>query len=178
MSVPEALTNNSTELYVLNGQLNAIRNGVSYTWEDLPEDIKIEIRRDLYQNPQALELLKHLDPERRLWIYAKCKFGGYNETPDISHCGKVNAEHWDCNCQDCPLSELFRGVLKVEHGYLTKREIEITRLIAAGFLGKVISARLGISENTLNNHKKNIFQKVGVRSNVELAVWATKINLG
>ena len=110
-------------------------------------------------------------------MYARCKFGGFNATPDISPNGESEHEHWDCNCESCPLSSVFRGVLEVENGVLTQREIDVIRLIGKGFLGKQIADILHIAQNTLNTHKRSIFQKVGVRTSVELAIWATQFNL-
>lgn len=51
---------------------------------------------------------------------------------------------------------------------LTAREEEIARLIVRGFSTKQVSTRLYISEYTVQNHLRGIFEKVGVRSRREL----------
>ena len=45
---------------------------------------------------------------------------------------------------------------------LTKREQELLQLITDGMRNKEIAATLGISEETVHSHLKNIFEKLGV----------------
>lgn len=177
MNIPPALTTKSVEILVHDGELFAISEGRTYKWTEIPKRIRESLRIDLHKNPQALELLRHYPSDERLRIYTKCKFGGFEATPDIDEEGNVNGEHWNCQCSDCPLRKIFRATLEVANGYLTEREIEIAKLIASGYFGKEITARLHICESTLNSHKRSIFQKVGVASSVELTKWAYQINL-
>lgn len=51
---------------------------------------------------------------------------------------------------------------------LTSREKEILSFIAEGLSSKQIAARLFISENTVNNHRKNMLAKTGARSSAEM----------
>lgn len=60
---------------------------------------------------------------------------------------------------------------------LTAREIEIARSVAAGSKNAEIATRLSISESTVKAHLNNIFQKIGVRDRVELAMYAVKRGL-
>lgn len=52
--------------------------------------------------------------------------------------------------------------------YLTERELEILQYIADGHTSKDIAARLSISENAVENHRKNLFQKFNVDNVVKL----------
>ena len=54
---------------------------------------------------------------------------------------------------------------------LTKREAEIAELIAWGASKCEIAARCYISERTVENHCRNIFEKVGVTKATELSAW-------
>ncbi len=47
---------------------------------------------------------------------------------------------------------------------LSPREEEVLRLVVRGLSNRQISQRLFISENTVQRHLSNIFEKVGVRS--------------
>jgi DNA-binding CsgD family transcriptional regulator len=47
---------------------------------------------------------------------------------------------------------------------LTEREREVARLIAAGYRVRQVGERLYLSQNTVRNHLKNIFAKLGVSS--------------
>lgn len=50
----------------------------------------------------------------------------------------------------------------------TDREIEIIRLCSEGYTGKQISDLINISVRTVDTHKTNIFNKLGIRNTVEL----------
>jgi DNA-binding CsgD family transcriptional regulator len=54
-------------------------------------------------------------------------------------------------------------------GRLTKREIEVARMAAAGTSSQEIATRLFLSIRTVHNHLQHIFTKVGVSSREELA---------
>jgi DNA-binding NarL/FixJ family response regulator len=56
----------------------------------------------------------------------------------------------------------------------TDREREIINLCRDGLIGKEIADRMGISANTVNNHKKNIFQKLGINNSMEMVQYALK----
>ena len=63
-------------------------------------------------------------------------------------------------------------------GGLTSREMEIISAIQSGNSNREIANRLAISEETVKRHLSNIFGKLGVSSRLELALLATKHNLG
>lgn len=62
-------------------------------------------------------------------------------------------------------------------GILTLREQEITRLIAEGHSIKTIAERLFISRKTVENHRANIYAKLGVHSTIELVRQAAKLGI-
>jgi len=57
---------------------------------------------------------------------------------------------------------------------LSKREEEITYLVAEGFSNRQISERLGLSEHTIKNYLFRVFEKIGVSTRVGLALYALK----
>jgi DNA-binding NarL/FixJ family response regulator len=57
---------------------------------------------------------------------------------------------------------------------LTSREIEITQLIAEGKSNWCIAVILGISVRTVETHRANIMQKLGLESVVELVRYAVR----
>ena len=61
---------------------------------------------------------------------------------------------------------------------LTQREMEIISLIVAAAGNKKIADALGISEKTVKHHLTNIFEKLGVSSRLELALFAAQHDLG
>lgn len=56
---------------------------------------------------------------------------------------------------------------------LTRREIEILRLMTGGANTKVMADRLHVSPATVRNHVQNIFGKLGVHSRLEAVAHAT-----
>jgi DNA-binding CsgD family transcriptional regulator len=54
---------------------------------------------------------------------------------------------------------------------LTRHEWEIAHLVAQGKRRREIAALLFIVPQTVNNHLRNIYEKLGIASPVELAVW-------
>lgn len=59
---------------------------------------------------------------------------------------------------------------------LSEREFEIVQLVIQGLGNREIAEKLFISENTVKNHLSRIFQKLGVKDRVELALLVTKIS--
>lgn len=57
---------------------------------------------------------------------------------------------------------------------LTKREREVTALVAAGKSNKQIAASLVISQRTAETHIENILAKLGFTSRTQIAAWATE----
>jgi DNA-binding NarL/FixJ family response regulator len=55
---------------------------------------------------------------------------------------------------------------------LTGRENEVVRLVASGYTNKDIAARLSVSVKTVETHKANAMQKLGLRSRIELVRFA------
>jgi DNA-binding NarL/FixJ family response regulator len=60
---------------------------------------------------------------------------------------------------------------------LTPRELEIVAAVVAGFANKEIAQYFKISEDTVKHHLSNIFDKVGVSSRLELALFAVNQSL-
>jgi DNA-binding NarL/FixJ family response regulator len=60
---------------------------------------------------------------------------------------------------------------------LTPREREITKHVARGLRNAEVAAELAISEVTVKSHVNNIFQKLGIRDRVELALYAVRMGI-
>ena len=61
---------------------------------------------------------------------------------------------------------------------LTSRERQIVAEIRAGASNKDIASKLAISEETVKRHLSNIYDKIGVSTRLELALFAINHNLG
>lgn len=60
---------------------------------------------------------------------------------------------------------------------LSNRETEIIRCVAEGLRNAEVAERLSIGESTVKTHLNNIFQKLGIRDRVELALYAHRVGL-
>lgn len=79
------------------------------------------------------------------------------------------------------LMQLQHSVRRPEHALpaqpqaaqpLTERETEVLALIAGGLINKQIADRLGIGLTTVISHRRNIMEKLGIRSVAGLAIYA------
>jgi two-component system NarL family response regulator len=60
---------------------------------------------------------------------------------------------------------------------LTKREVDVLRLVAQGDSNRAIAKKLYISEKTVKNHLTSIFQKMGVGDRTQAAIHAMKFKI-
>jgi DNA-binding NarL/FixJ family response regulator len=77
------------------------------------------------------------------------------------------------------LPDDYRFLIKKFHvlkkNSLTPREIEIVQLISKEYTTSDIASQYGISINTVENHRKNIFAKMNVRNVAGLVREASKL---
>jgi DNA-binding NarL/FixJ family response regulator len=80
-------------------------------------------------------------------------------------------------------SQMTAGVIKafssspksgarIDKQLISHREMEVVQFVAQGFQNKEIGKELFISENTVKNHLRSIFDKLGVSDRLELALYA------
>lgn len=60
---------------------------------------------------------------------------------------------------------------------LTRRELEVLKLVAEGFSNQEIAEKLFISQRTVDGHKANLISKTGSKNIVHLLVYAIKNKL-
>ena len=70
-----------------------------------------------------------------------------------------------------------RDVDKEKIKSLTRRELDVLKLLAEGLFNKEIAFKLDISERTVKNHVSNIFKKIDVADRTQAAVFAIRNNL-
>lgn len=180
-NLPPGITDQNIEIILIEDELKAFHQGQTINFWDLPKEKLSQLKDDMHAHPEVMDIFRRyqLDQERdQLFVYCKCKFGGYNSTPDLTEAGVATGEHWNCGCNgNCVLQPLLRGKIPVKNGHLTQREIEVSICISQNYTGIQAADKLHISEQTLNNHKTNIFRKTGCNSNVELALFINQLNI-
>jgi DNA-binding NarL/FixJ family response regulator len=71
------------------------------------------------------------------------------------------------------LDDLDRhGGAAAGRGRLSRRELQVLRLVAAGKSNKVIAAELSLSVKTIDRHVSNIFHKLDVPSRAAATAYA------
>jgi DNA-binding NarL/FixJ family response regulator len=60
---------------------------------------------------------------------------------------------------------------------LTKRELEVLKLIAEAHSSEAIASMLAVSRRTVEHHRANILRKLGMRDRVELTRYAIRRGL-
>src|SRR5256886_2694872 len=91
----------------------------------------------------------------------------------------MNGEYWVGRESVSNLVQYLRGLVdssshdarKKKYG-LTPRELEVISAVVAGYANKEIVQHFKISEDTVKHHLSNIFDKVGVSTRLELALFA------
>jgi len=104
--------------------------------------------------------------------------------------GGSQLSEFHCICINVPEKELVRSLLALEqhahpHGknlpqmpqilqqkILSDREIEVMSLIVQGLINKEIADRLNIGLSTVITHRKNIMDKLGMKSVSALTIYA------
>ena len=62
----------------------------------------------------------------------------------------------------------------MESRHLTRREMEILDLVAAGYSNKDIGQVCGICEQNVKNHVSRVLEKLGVHNRTQAAIFALK----
>jgi DNA-binding NarL/FixJ family response regulator len=68
-------------------------------------------------------------------------------------------------------------ITDADYATLTPREQEVMRFLAEGLSSKAVAEKLFISPKTVENHRANIMNKLGLHSTIELVRYAAKLGL-
>lgn len=93
------------------------------------------------------------------------------------------ASHGDIYVHPAMTRALLHQPVTTEHrrgapvNPLTRRELDVLRLLAKGNTNRQIAGLLGLSVRTVENHRANLMGKLGLASRVELVNYAEEHNL-
>lgn len=80
------------------------------------------------------------------------------------------------NKEGIDVEEISDAEFSCEPILLSAREIEVITLIAEGLTNVEISEKLFLSKHTVNTHRKNIMNKLGVKNTAGIVMYAVKEN--
>jgi len=96
----------------------------------------------------------------------------------------LDGEYWVGREPVSNLVQYLRGLmdsstklLRQKRFGLTPRELDIVSAVVAGYANKEIAEHFKISEDTVKHHLSNIFDKTGVSTRLELALFAVNQSL-
>jgi DNA-binding CsgD family transcriptional regulator len=180
--LPAGLEDNAVEIYLHKGELRIINNGKTSYFELLPEAVHEAFVLHLMANKIALASLKKdfglSDAQEMLIQYIKCNFGNFDGIPDMDEDGTIYPECWDCGRRgSCPAEGKVCNRLQGPNGLLTKRETEIFFLLIDGKSHKMIADIFGTHIQTIETQLKDIREKLGCHSSIEVMNFAMKRKL-
>jgi predicted ATPase/DNA-binding SARP family transcriptional activator/DNA-binding CsgD family transcriptional regulator len=73
-----------------------------------------------------------------------------------------------------PVSPAAKARAGEQPSALTRRQWEISQLIASGMTSREIAAELTLSEHTVNTHVSKILSRLGLRSRIQLVAWVSE----
>ncbi|HEV2414319.1 MAG TPA: LuxR C-terminal-related transcriptional regulator [Candidatus Dormibacteraeota bacterium] len=65
----------------------------------------------------------------------------------------------------------------LDAGPLSRRELEVVKLVAAGLTNRQIAGRLFIAERTVDNHLEHVREKLAVKTRAQIAAWVVQRGL-
>lgn len=180
--LPGGLVDESAEFFIHQDDIKCLYQGKVHLYDEIPAHIMDAVEADMMAHPKALEALAKwdiTDADAQIRQYIYCRFGGFDGNPDISSDGKAHhREYFNCGKRgECPFEGKLCPSLKVANGELSKREIDVLRLIGLGRMDKEICEELGIALDTLRSHKDNIKLKTGQERKTAQGVLAHRLGI-
>jgi DNA-binding NarL/FixJ family response regulator len=155
----------------------------------MPRMTGLQAARDLSRrrNPPRILMLSMYDNEQYFFESLKAGASGY-VLKSVADQDLVNACHAAMRGESFvypgAMSALVRNYLeRVRRGerlstsVLTPREDEVIKLIAEGYTSREIADALTISLKTVERHRSNILQKLGMRDRTDLTRYAIRAGL-
>ena len=129
---------------------------------------KIDYIAEAFQAGATGYVVKESASERLLQGLKSVAKGDYYLDSSVSHAVVENL-------MKSPLKAA--KITDADYSTLTPREQEVMRLLAEGLSSKKVAEKLFISPKTVENHRANIMNKLGLHSTIELVRYAAKLGL-
>lgn len=143
---------------------------------------KFVIRDDYTAIHSFLQRVRPDDQSEYKWYFTSSKLYRFEDITNTSMIMHLAIEANTLNTLGNKLNRIFEENIFISQNYhkfnvLTKREKELIKLIALGNSSQDISDLLFISKHTVNNHRKNIMNKLDVNCVSKLIRFAISFDL-
>jgi DNA-binding CsgD family transcriptional regulator len=174
--LPPGIENNTLEVYRYKGKTKAMLNGEKMDYLELPSVLREPFQAELISDLKARECLVNsmriTDPDLMEEKFASCRYGAYDGVPDLKD-GKLTADAPLCELiDDCKGFNVICKIPEGPNGQLTRKQYQVTQLVAAGKLDKEIAYMLGMKVTTVRTHLSRIRETLCVNNRIEIAFWA------
>jgi len=146
-----------------------LQSGNNHYFKDLPTE-HFELLKEAYQQDEkAVAFISEISSNtyRQVELYTYYMYGELDSSADIENGQLAKSENFR-DKSDCPSLLWNSKEITIGDHTLTPRQILIIDLIGTDLPDKAIADTLGISTKTLDFHKSNLYQAVGVQTKVAL----------
>jgi two-component system, NarL family, response regulator NreC len=171
------------------------RSAIAQAQDTQPDIVVMDVSMPLLNGLKATETLQQCCPQVKVLILTRHAHGGYlQQLLRAGAAGYVLKQSRPAELLKAIrivgsgsnyLDPLLAGTVVRDYGgrqqaasstdaarTLTGREAEVLRLMAGGYSNKEIAAQLELSVKTIETHKGNAMQKLGMRSRIDLVRFA------
>jgi DNA-binding CsgD family transcriptional regulator len=183
-NLPAGLLNDSIEFFADTNTLKAyaLQSGAVISFDQFPEDLKALVHREMNKHPERVKALRRMvgdSPEALMKQYLYCTYGGFDNNPDLVRGVFQAPEYWPCPERGvCKFEGSACSTLLSDTGtIISRREVEVLRLVALGTTEEQIAEKLFLSVHTVAVHTRSLRLKIGAASKADLTRFAIQKNL-
>jgi len=179
--IPSGLFDENVEFFAHDQKPMAFYNGSAISFFDLPLHISELVWEELKEDKPAflaLKLAGLTSKKEKLEKYTVCRFGGLDTIPDVVEGNLTPSEYFDCGFRgNCPMEGIVCKSIVYRGSVLTPVDMKMIRHLASEDTIPVVAEKMGMCINSFENHKKELFSKLGVLSRARLIAVAFIHNL-
>lgn len=177
----QGMLNNNAEFFRDGDDLMVISNGSIKPFEQISFPHYQLFLEEINSDPQLKSELQKMHPNsefNQVKQMAGCRFGGIDFDADIKGNTLSRGDYWDCPKRgSCSGEGIICSQVKYNGSILSKRHIDLIKLLVTNATNQTIALTLSIPEGTMHLLKKELYAIFNVQTKQELALKAHHINL-
>jgi DNA-binding CsgD family transcriptional regulator len=177
--LPAGLVCDNGEFFTIEGNPYLLISGRCIPFQDFPSSILNTIDATITDDHKACLNVMGFTSKvemRKQWI--ACNVSRFDLVPDYLVGEKlINREYVDCSLRGVCEHEGTLCISLKQSTQLTEKHITVIKLISQGLLNKEIAQIMGITEETVKTHTKNIRDKTGMRRKADFPLFAKRYNI-